>query len=159
VIIQFQARLSQGIVAQLLSTTSRHALSHLRPYNSQMRRMATKGPPPTYTEMCTEMRRRHPRRRNDVRRWREQALSALRRDVHRAHPSGMEPVQRVDLTPRPSQPLNLCWSRLYSPRSAAGCFNRLGKEEPADRISDMSHSYMALVEHGADCDKCNEAQE
>jgi hypothetical protein len=76
------------------------------------------------------MRRRHPRQRNDVCRWREQALSALRRDVHRAPSSGTEPAQRVDLTPRPSQPLNLCWSRLYSPRQAVSTFRQRGTRRP-----------------------------
>jgi hypothetical protein len=34
--------------------------------------------------------------------------------------------------------------------------NRLGIEEPADRIADITACYMALVEHGGDCDKCND---
>jgi hypothetical protein len=34
--------------------------------------------------------------------------------------------------------------------------HRLGSEEPADRITEIAASYTALVEHGADCDKCNE---
>jgi hypothetical protein len=34
--------------------------------------------------------------------------------------------------------------------------NRLGTEEPADRITDMTACYMALVEHGEGCDNCNE---
>jgi hypothetical protein len=32
----------------------------------------------------------------------------------------------------------------------------LGSEEPADRITEITVSYTALVEHGADCGKCNE---
>jgi hypothetical protein len=34
--------------------------------------------------------------------------------------------------------------------------NRLGTEEPSDRISDLTACYMALVEHGEYCDNCNE---
>jgi hypothetical protein len=34
--------------------------------------------------------------------------------------------------------------------------DRLGVEEPSDRITEMNGAYMTLVEHGADCDKCNE---
>jgi hypothetical protein len=34
--------------------------------------------------------------------------------------------------------------------------NRLGTEEPADRITDLTACYMALVEHGEGCDNCNE---
>lgn len=34
--------------------------------------------------------------------------------------------------------------------------NRLGTEEPADRITDLTACYIALVEHGKDCDNCNE---
>ena len=30
--------------------------------------------------------------------------------------------------------------------------NRLGTEEPADRITDLTNCYMALVEHGEGCD-------
>ena len=33
--------------------------------------------------------------------------------------------------------------------------NRLGIEEPADRIANITARYMALVEHGGDCDKCS----
>jgi len=40
--------------------------------------------------------------------------------------------------------------------SAGEGVNRFGREEPADRITEMNAAYMALVEHGADCDKCNE---
>jgi hypothetical protein len=35
--------------------------------------------------------------------------------------------------------------------------NRLGIEEPGDRIREMNAAYMALVEHSADCPDCNEA--
>ena len=34
--------------------------------------------------------------------------------------------------------------------------NRLGTEEPLDRLNDIQACYMALVEHGEDCDSCNE---
>jgi hypothetical protein len=34
--------------------------------------------------------------------------------------------------------------------------DRLGVEEPSDRITLMNAAYMELVEHGADCDNCNE---
>jgi hypothetical protein len=34
--------------------------------------------------------------------------------------------------------------------------DRLGVEEPSDRITEMSAAYMTLVEHGADCDYCTE---
>jgi hypothetical protein len=34
--------------------------------------------------------------------------------------------------------------------------NRLGTEEPSDRIADLTACYMALVEHGEGCDDCNE---
>jgi hypothetical protein len=34
--------------------------------------------------------------------------------------------------------------------------NRLGTEEPSDRITDLTACYMALVEHGEACDNCNE---
>ena len=34
--------------------------------------------------------------------------------------------------------------------------NRLGTEEPSDRITDLTACYMALVEHGEGCDNCNE---
>jgi hypothetical protein len=33
---------------------------------------------------------------------------------------------------------------------------RLGVEEPSDRIAEMNAAYMTLVEHGADCHNCNE---
>jgi hypothetical protein len=33
--------------------------------------------------------------------------------------------------------------------------DRLGCEEPADRITEITSSYTALVEHAADCEKCN----
>jgi hypothetical protein len=35
--------------------------------------------------------------------------------------------------------------------------NRLGIENPAERIADITTCYMALVEHGEACDQCNEA--
>jgi hypothetical protein len=34
--------------------------------------------------------------------------------------------------------------------------NRLGTEEPSDRITDLTACYMALVEHGEGCDNCSE---
>jgi hypothetical protein len=34
--------------------------------------------------------------------------------------------------------------------------NKLGTEEPSDRITDMTACYMALVEHGEGCDDCDE---
>ena len=34
--------------------------------------------------------------------------------------------------------------------------NKLGTEDPSDRISDMTNCYMAMVEHGMDCDNYNE---
>jgi hypothetical protein len=34
----------------------------------------------------------------------------------------------------------------------------LGTEEPADRITQITASYAAMVEHGSGCDKCNEAE-
>jgi hypothetical protein len=33
---------------------------------------------------------------------------------------------------------------------------RLGTEEPLGRLNDIKTCYMALVEHGEDCDNCNE---
>jgi hypothetical protein len=36
--------------------------------------------------------------------------------------------------------------------------DRLGIEEPADRITEINAAYMALVEHGSTCDKCNEVE-
>ena len=35
--------------------------------------------------------------------------------------------------------------------------NRLGIEEPGDRIAEMDAAYTALVERSADCPDCNEA--
>ncbi|MBB5061241.1 hypothetical protein HDF16_005977 [Granulicella aggregans] len=35
--------------------------------------------------------------------------------------------------------------------------NRLGVEEPEDRITELTAAYMALVEHGDGCDNCNES--
>jgi hypothetical protein len=40
--------------------------------------------------------------------------------------------------------------------SCGEAVNRLGTEEPSDRISDIQACYMALVEHGEGCDSCNE---
>jgi hypothetical protein len=34
--------------------------------------------------------------------------------------------------------------------------NRLGIEEPLDRMNDIQTCYMALVEHGVGCVDCNE---
>jgi hypothetical protein len=36
--------------------------------------------------------------------------------------------------------------------------DRLGIEEPADRISQIAASYTAMVEHGSGCEKCNEVE-
>jgi hypothetical protein len=40
--------------------------------------------------------------------------------------------------------------------SAGEGVNRLGTEGPGDRITELRAAYMALVEHGEDCDSCNE---
>jgi hypothetical protein len=34
--------------------------------------------------------------------------------------------------------------------------NKPGTEEPADRITDITDRYRAMLEHGIDCDGCNE---
>jgi hypothetical protein len=34
--------------------------------------------------------------------------------------------------------------------------NRLGVEEPSDRITELETAYLTLEEHGANCGKCNE---
>jgi hypothetical protein len=36
--------------------------------------------------------------------------------------------------------------------------NRLGFEEPADRITEITTAYRALTEHSGDCDDCNEVE-
>jgi hypothetical protein len=36
--------------------------------------------------------------------------------------------------------------------------DRLGTEEPADRITQIAASYTAMVEHGSGCEKCNEVE-
>lgn len=41
--------------------------------------------------------------------------------------------------------------------SAGEGVNRLGVEEPADRISEITAAYMEMVNHGIDCDNCKEA--
>jgi hypothetical protein len=46
-------------------------------------------------------------------------------------------------------------AKIYLEVCGAGV-NRLGIEEPADRITEISAAYAALVEHGLDCDNCNE---
>jgi hypothetical protein len=33
--------------------------------------------------------------------------------------------------------------------------NRLGIEEPSDRITEIEDAYTALADHGAQCDDCN----
>jgi hypothetical protein len=46
---------------------------------------------------------------------------------------------------------------LWSPEEMPACSEGgLGTEDPSDRISDMNACYMAMVEHGIDCDSCNE---
>jgi len=40
--------------------------------------------------------------------------------------------------------------------SCGEAVNRLGTEEPSDRLNDIQACHMALVEHGASCDSCNE---
>jgi hypothetical protein len=40
--------------------------------------------------------------------------------------------------------------------SSGEAVDRLGVEEPADRITELTAAYMALVEHGVECDKCSE---
>jgi len=35
----------------------------------------------------------------------------------------------------------------------------MGIEEPGDRITELTKAYMAMIDHGADCDDCNEADE
>jgi hypothetical protein len=37
--------------------------------------------------------------------------------------------------------------------------DRLGTEEPSDRITEMNAAYMELVTHGVDCDECKEAND
>lgn len=37
--------------------------------------------------------------------------------------------------------------------------DRIGIEEPSDRLTELTSAYMALVEHAAGCDDCNEANE
>jgi hypothetical protein len=34
--------------------------------------------------------------------------------------------------------------------------DRLGVEEPSDRITEITTAYLTLVEHGMNCDDCNE---
>jgi hypothetical protein len=34
--------------------------------------------------------------------------------------------------------------------------NKLGTEDPSDRITDITDCYTAMVEHGIDCDSCKE---
>jgi hypothetical protein len=41
--------------------------------------------------------------------------------------------------------------------SCGRAVDRLGAKEPSDRITDITTCYMALVEHGDGCDRCNEA--
>jgi hypothetical protein len=40
--------------------------------------------------------------------------------------------------------------------AAGEAVNRLGVEEPEDRITALNTAYMALAEHGDGCDDCNE---
>jgi hypothetical protein len=40
--------------------------------------------------------------------------------------------------------------------SCAEAVNRFGEEEPADRITEITASYTAMVEHGDLCDHCKE---
>lgn len=35
--------------------------------------------------------------------------------------------------------------------------NRYGVEEPSDRLTEITAAYQVFVDHGADCDDCNEA--
>ena len=37
--------------------------------------------------------------------------------------------------------------------------DRIGIEEPSDRLTELTAAYMALVEHGAGCEDCNETDE
>ena len=37
--------------------------------------------------------------------------------------------------------------------------DRLGVEEPSDRITEMNAAYMELVNHGIDCDECRETND
>ena len=41
--------------------------------------------------------------------------------------------------------------------NCAEAINRFGEEEPADRITEITASYTAMVEHGDLCDDCKEA--
>ena len=38
--------------------------------------------------------------------------------------------------------------------SCAEAVNRFGEEEPADRVTEITASYTAMVEHGDLCDNC-----
>jgi hypothetical protein len=40
--------------------------------------------------------------------------------------------------------------------SCGEAVNKVGTEEPLDRMNDIQACYMALVEHGESCDNCNE---
>jgi hypothetical protein len=46
-------------------------------------------------------------------------------------------------------------ARTYLETCGAGV-DRCGIEEPSDRITEINAAYMALVELGSTCDKCNE---
>jgi hypothetical protein len=42
--------------------------------------------------------------------------------------------------------------------SCGRAVDRLGVEEPSDRLNDIKACYMALIEHGEDCDSCNNSK-
>jgi hypothetical protein len=60
-----------------------------------------------------------------------------------------------DLENIPACDVGMELARTFMKTCGAG-LDRLGTEEPADRITEINAAYMALVEHGSTCDKCNE---
>lgn len=40
--------------------------------------------------------------------------------------------------------------------TAAEGVDKLGTEEPEDRLAQITQAYMTMVNHGIDCDNCNE---
>lgn len=41
--------------------------------------------------------------------------------------------------------------------SCGEAVDRLGREEPADRVTEVEAAYMAMIEHADVCDDCKEA--
>jgi hypothetical protein len=68
-------------------------------------------------------------------------------------PKALLDVWKMDEVPACDDGMKLAQAFLISCGRAV---ERLGFEEPADRLTEMTAAYMALVEHGDGCDACNE---